>query len=164
MVVLPEDSGPKTSMTRPRGSPPTPSAASSEIDPVEITETGTRASFDPRRRIEPLPNCFSIWLKASSKARKRSFPSMTVITPGDVLKNPLYQRGLRRSSFSAQRNRKLSVLFPGGAGHRFLWPVGMGLRPAKVHEKRASWQRRGRGGGFGWGEGGDVGVFYPGPR
>src|ERR1017187_7673192 len=96
MVVLPEDSGPKTSMTRPRGSPPTPSAASSEVDPVEMTETGTMASFDPRRRIEPLPNCFSIWLKASSKARERSFSSMTGITPGDVLQNPLYQRGLRK--------------------------------------------------------------------
>ena len=40
--------------------PPTPSAASSEIEPVEITATGTMASFDPSRRIEPLPNCFSI--------------------------------------------------------------------------------------------------------
>ena len=60
MVVLPEDSGPKTSTTRPRGKPPTPSAASNEIDPVGMTEIGTMASFDPSRMIEPLPNCFSI--------------------------------------------------------------------------------------------------------
>ena len=78
MVVLPDDSGPKISLMRPRGKPPTPSAASSEIEPVEITETGTMASFDPSRRIEPLPNCFSIWPNASSKARARSFSSMTI--------------------------------------------------------------------------------------
>ena len=48
MVVLPEDSGPKISTTRPRGKPPTPSAASNEIEPVEITEIGTMASFAPQ--------------------------------------------------------------------------------------------------------------------
>ena len=47
MVVLPEDSGPKISLMRPRGNPPTPERMSSEIDPVEITETGTMASFAP---------------------------------------------------------------------------------------------------------------------
>ena len=57
---LPEDSGPKISLIRPRGNPPTPSAASSEMEPVEITATGTIASFDPSRKIEPFPNCFSI--------------------------------------------------------------------------------------------------------
>ena len=41
MVVLPEDSGPKISTTRPRGKPPTPSAASKEIAPVGITAMGT---------------------------------------------------------------------------------------------------------------------------
>ena len=34
-------------------------------DPVGITEIGTMASFDPRRMIEPLPNCFSICETAS---------------------------------------------------------------------------------------------------
>src|SRR5271157_1762800 len=81
MVVLPEDSGPKISLTRPRGKPPTPKAASTEMEPVEITETGTMASFDPSRRIEPLPNCFSIWLRAVSNARARSFSSMSGKTP-----------------------------------------------------------------------------------
>ena len=33
-MVLPEPSGPKTSTTRPRGMPPTPSAMSSASDPV----------------------------------------------------------------------------------------------------------------------------------
>src|ERR1700739_2026739 len=72
MVVLPDDSGPNTSITRPRGNPPTPSAASNEIDPVEITEMGTMASFDPHRMIEPLPNCFSICATARSIALTRS--------------------------------------------------------------------------------------------
>ncbi len=60
MVVLPDDSGPKISITRPRGKPPTPSAASNEIDPVEITEMGTTAPLLPSFMMEPLPNCFSI--------------------------------------------------------------------------------------------------------
>jgi hypothetical protein len=38
-VVLPEDSGPKISMTRPRGMPPTPSAISSPSEPVGIDST-----------------------------------------------------------------------------------------------------------------------------
>ena len=35
-VVLPDDSGPKISVIRPRGMPPTPSARSSAIEPVGI--------------------------------------------------------------------------------------------------------------------------------
>ena len=38
-VVLPEDSGPKTSTMRPRGTPPMPSARSSESAPVGIAST-----------------------------------------------------------------------------------------------------------------------------
>jgi len=38
---------------------------------VEITETGATA-FEPRRRIAPLPNCFSIWTRARSMVRRRS--------------------------------------------------------------------------------------------
>src|ERR1700691_6646880 len=72
MVVLPEYSGQNTATTRPRGKPPTPSAASNEIAPVEITEIGTIASFDPNRMIEPLPNCFSICETANSIALPRS--------------------------------------------------------------------------------------------
>ena len=71
MVVLPEDSGPKISTTRPRGKPPTPSAASKEIAPVGITAMGT-ISFDPSRMMEPLPNCFSICANARSIALLRS--------------------------------------------------------------------------------------------
>jgi len=58
IVVLPEDSGPKISTTRPRGKPPTPSAASKEIAPVEMIAIGTIASFEPKRMIEPLPKLF----------------------------------------------------------------------------------------------------------
>ena len=58
-VVLPEDSGPKISTTRPRGMPPTPSAASTASEPVGITCI-TVSGWSPSRMIEPLPNCRSI--------------------------------------------------------------------------------------------------------
>src|SRR5690348_4095762 len=77
-VVLPDDSGPKISTTRPRGMPPTPSAASKEMAPVEITEMGTTASLLPRRMIEPLPNCFSICETARSIARTFSVRSSAI--------------------------------------------------------------------------------------
>src|SRR5438552_16148812 len=67
IVVLPLDSGPKTSTTRPRGNPPTPRAASKLMAPVEMTEMG-RTSLEPRRMMEPLPNCFSICASARSIA------------------------------------------------------------------------------------------------
>ncbi len=54
-VVLPDDSGPKISTTRPRGMPPTPRAASTASDPVGITAMGT-SGWSPSRMIEPLPN------------------------------------------------------------------------------------------------------------
>src|SRR5215470_7511753 len=81
IVVFPEDSGPKTSITRPRGKPPTPSAASKEIAPVEMTEIGTIASFEPSRMIDPLPNCFSICERARSIARDFS---SAMLSPAEV--------------------------------------------------------------------------------
>ena len=39
-VVLPDDSGPKISVTRPRGSPPMPRAKSMLIEPVEMEGMG----------------------------------------------------------------------------------------------------------------------------
>ena len=53
-VVLPEDSGPKISTTRPRGNPPTPRAASSEMEPLEITVTGSTLR-DPSRSTRAFP-------------------------------------------------------------------------------------------------------------
>src|SRR5882757_9311467 len=78
MVVLPEDSGPKISTTRPRGTPPTPSAASNEIQPVQKAAIGTTASFEPRRITEPLPNCFSSCESAVSIALLRSSATINV--------------------------------------------------------------------------------------
>src|SRR5580704_11435263 len=54
-------------ITRPRGKPPTPRAASIEMEPVGITFTGTSTSRFPRRMIEPLPYCFSICAIARSR-------------------------------------------------------------------------------------------------
>ena len=70
-VVLPDDSGPKISVMRPRGMPPTPSARSRAIEPVEMTSTACR-SAEPRRMIEPRPNCFSMARIAESTALARS--------------------------------------------------------------------------------------------
>jgi len=56
----------------PAGTPPTPVAASKEIDPVEMTAMGTTASLEPSRMTEPLPNCFSSAASAVSIARLRS--------------------------------------------------------------------------------------------
>src|SRR5262245_23788442 len=70
-VVLPDDSGPKISVMRPRGMPPTPSARSSAIEPVGIVSR-TSLSRDPSFMIAPRPNCFSIVANAASTALPRS--------------------------------------------------------------------------------------------
>jgi hypothetical protein len=59
-------------MTRPRGTPPTPSAASSRIEPVGMASTWTRAESSPSFMIAPLPNWRSICCTASSSAFERS--------------------------------------------------------------------------------------------
>ena len=66
-VVLPEDSGPKISTTRPRGMPRPPRARSSESAPVEMPGmilVGSSSS----RMMEPVPKARSIWLTAWSSA------------------------------------------------------------------------------------------------
>ena len=60
-VVLPLDSGPNSSMIRPRGSPLPPRARSSERAPVEIPSTSMWLP-SPIFMIAPAPNVFSIWL------------------------------------------------------------------------------------------------------
>src|SRR4029077_14920172 len=77
-VVLPLDSGPKISMTRPRGYPPTPRAASSEIDPDEIASRAALLSILPRRMMDHLPNCFSVCDTARSRARLFSVLSSAI--------------------------------------------------------------------------------------
>src|ERR1051326_9046634 len=112
MVVLPDDSGPKISQMRPRGNPPTPKAASSEIDPLEMTLTGTSASFEPSRRIEPLPNCFSIWPRAVSKARERSRSSMGNHSWGGELR-PIVAAAIIGAGIRFMLSRVLVILFAG---------------------------------------------------
>src|SRR5215510_1723573 len=86
-VVLPLDSGPNTSMTRPRGNPPTPKAASRESEPDEIASSAAVLSIPPSRMIEPLPNCFSICDTARSRARDFSVRSSAICV--DPLFSPL---------------------------------------------------------------------------
>src|SRR2546428_10173914 len=58
-------------MMRPRGTPPTPIAASSDREVVDIAGT-SETSRSPKRMIDPLPNLFSILSSAASMARLRS--------------------------------------------------------------------------------------------
>src|SRR6185436_10000847 len=92
-VVFPEDSGPKISEMRPRGNPPMPSAASTEMDPVEMVGTACTACA-PRRITEPLPNCFSICPRVAPRARARSFSSMEV--PLDLGGTLIIARGIKQ--------------------------------------------------------------------
>src|SRR5580692_13162354 len=46
------------------------------MEPEEMAATCTTASFDPNRKMEPLPNCFSIWPSVSPRVRARSFSSI----------------------------------------------------------------------------------------
>src|SRR6266568_2390986 len=75
-VVLPLDSGPKISLTRPRGMPPMPIAASRLIAPVGIASTRTCGESAPIRMMAPLPHVFSIWVMARFRAFLRSSESL----------------------------------------------------------------------------------------
>src|SRR3954451_1093063 len=66
-VVFPEDSGPKISTIRPRGTPPIPRARSRARAPVGIASTG-RALSAPSRISAPWPKSRSIWVTAASRA------------------------------------------------------------------------------------------------
>ena len=80
-VVLPEDSGPNTSMMRPRGRPPTPSARSRPREPVDTVSMSSTSAPSAMRMMAPLPNCFSILASATLSAFLRSSPSQR---PGRV--------------------------------------------------------------------------------
>ena len=81
-VVFPEDSGPNTSTTRPRGKPPTPSAASTEITPVGMADTSI--ADEPRRMMAPRPCCFSICPRAMSRARERCSALLEFLAAGGM--------------------------------------------------------------------------------
>src|ERR1035437_8836616 len=75
-VVLPEDSGPYTSMMRPLGKPPTPRARSMASEPVESVSTFILVLL-PRRMIEPSPNCLVMAESASSMFLSRTGAAVT---------------------------------------------------------------------------------------
>src|SRR3954447_707575 len=64
-------------MMRPRGSPPTPSARSSDSAPVGTAATLTAAASSPIFMIEPAPNCRSIWVRALCSAESRAFAAFS---------------------------------------------------------------------------------------
>ena len=74
-VVFPEDSGPKISTIRPRGTPPIPSARSSASAPVGIASTLT-VPLSPKRISEPSPKSRSICVTAASSAASFALASL----------------------------------------------------------------------------------------
>ncbi len=70
--TFPLASGPKTSTTLPRGTPPMPSAASSDREPVGMTPCVSRAAMSsllsPSFMIEPEPCDLTICCSAASRA------------------------------------------------------------------------------------------------
>src|SRR5512140_2413179 len=113
-VVLPEDSGPKISVIRPRGIPPTPSARSRAIEPVEMTSTAWR-SFEPSFMIEPRPNCFSIARIAASTALVRSVPLPRESVPRSIMATYLapLPLGAEQAPVASARSLVLRLLGPG---------------------------------------------------
>src|SRR5712692_10386214 len=149
-VVFPPDSGPNTSTTRPRGKPPTPSAASIESAPVEITLTGTITSLLPSRMIEPLPYCFSICVMADSSIL---IFSSVMVAPreeefllGDV--DP--QRAVYQRVAAAARLFSMAILTQRRRKSKYFWAhtlFPLGHRPRRTGQalphKRLARDRRG---------------------
>ena len=77
-VVFPDDSGPKISITRPRGRPPTPSARSIANEPVGMISICLKARASPRRMMLPSPYALVIEEMAASRSRWRTAESLAV--------------------------------------------------------------------------------------
>src|SRR6478672_971921 len=86
-VDFPDDSGPKISTIRPRGSPPMPRARSRARAPVGIASTPTLPR-SPRRMMAPFPNCFSIWPSAMSSDLSRSIRADSFWVHPRVVRRP----------------------------------------------------------------------------
>src|SRR5690606_27018077 len=87
--------------TRPLGRPPMPNAMSSISEPVPITSAASTLP-SPMRITEPLPNCFSIWLRAAERARFL-FSSIVVVL---VMVNSGWVHPCRRPSQGLRRLRR----------------------------------------------------------
>src|SRR3990167_897527 len=98
MVVLPLDSFPLISVTRPKGMPPTPVISSSMGQPVESDFT-SRTRFSPRRMIVPSPHL--ALMPSSVLSRLVILPSLLGGRRGQLYGQPLLARG-RHASHHAQ--------------------------------------------------------------
>src|SRR5215211_3863749 len=106
-VVLPDDSGPKISTMRPRGTPPTPRARSSDRAPVGIASTST-AVLSPSFITEPWPNSRSIWVTAALSAASLAFASFAF----SFASRRGFRSAISSACLSAAGDRQLHV------GHR----------------------------------------------
>src|SRR5579884_3090370 len=97
-------------MTRPRGSPPMPSAMSRPSEPVEMTSTSAAASRAPSFMIEPLPKARSICPSAASRARCLSIASLSnrrnagCMIRSSVIPQPPGPRNARRKYLLCSKN------------------------------------------------------------
>src|SRR3954451_19056636 len=124
-VVLPEDSGPKISTMRPRGTPPMPSARSRDSAPVGIALTFTWAPSSPMRMTVPLPNWRSICVSAPCRAASRAFAAFS-------------------SSVTLMVKPRLSRTYP--AGNLPHGPDGIRRRATALHECVSALHANARGG------------------
>src|SRR5579863_3909296 len=126
---------------RPRGTPPMPSARSSDSAPVGIAATRTCAPGSPIRMTVPLPNSRSIWVSAPSRAAARAFAalstSVTVIgfTAPVTLNRGAHHRG-RRGQKKLIAAACLQAVIR-GAGPRTT-RLGAVRRPARPFRDRGS--------------------------
>src|SRR5688572_20311929 len=109
-------------MTRPRGSPPIPSAISRPSEPVETDSLSTTLSRCPRRMIEPLPKARSICESAASNALFLSISSLSanLTTFSDIAVSPLRSY---RDDCQIFRSRAVMALVRGAEYTRFVLSV-----------------------------------------
>ncbi|MGA9625314.1 MAG: serine/threonine-protein kinase, partial [Bryobacteraceae bacterium] len=102
--------------------------AFSGANSVEILAAVLHVDPPPPSRFNPqvTPEMDRIALKALAKQPEARYQSADEMAAD-----------LRAASLALSPETELLAVpsVPSGTGHRFLWPVGMGLRPAKLHEK-----------------------------
>src|SRR3954454_16741583 len=140
-VVFPEDSGPKISMIRPRGTPPTPSARSRESAPVGIASISI-ASWSPRRMSDPWPNWRSIWVFAAWSAASFAFASLSAALSA-AFKFAFFSCVISSSPFFCEREIQLGESDVFGAGRPQIRAVERQSRAfERLHERSGERLRR----------------------
>src|SRR6516162_2110517 len=127
-------------MTRPRGSPPMPSAMSRPSEPVDTVSTSIDCMFLPSRMIEPLPKLRSICESAASRAFDLSMDDPSTRRSAALISRAPYDRdsegtegaasaaGLRQLAMEGAYTicSKFAICSCQGSGY---WPLSGAPRP-----------------------------------